>query len=130
MLCYRLRSFRPFGLLCTDAGTRMQKSLDSVGLSGYTHYPVADSAPLALTEYSVGGNSMALRGYVFESILLMVFLAGMASAGTIAQGDVLVAIGNSEVNVFTPTGSLLTTLNDASGSSYTTGMVFDASGNL
>jgi hypothetical protein len=113
-----------------DAGTRMQKSLDSVGLSGYTHYSAADSAPLALTEYSVGGSSMTLRGYVFKSILLMVFLAGMASAGTFAQGDVLVAIGNSEVNVFTPTGTLVTTLNDASGSTFTTGMVFDASGNL
>ena len=45
-------------------------------------------------------------------------------------GDVLVAIGNSEVLEFTPAGVLVQTLNDTSGAEYTTGMAFDSRGNL
>jgi hypothetical protein len=51
-------------------------------------------------------------------------------AGPIPTGSVLVAVGSSQVKVFSPTGTLLQTLNDGSGTTYTTGMVFDGSGNL
>jgi hypothetical protein len=58
-------------------------------------------------------------------------LAVTAQAGTSYQlGDVFVAIGNGQVNEYTPAGVFVQNLNDASGSSYTTGMAFDASGNL
>ena len=40
------------------------------------------------------------------------------------------SVGNSTVNVYTPTGTLVCTLNDASGTPFTTGSGFDASGNL
>ncbi len=53
-----------------------------------------------------------------------------ASAASFAVGDVFAAVGNSQVKVFTPTGTLLTTLSDSSGATYTTGMVFDGSNNL
>ena len=45
-------------------------------------------------------------------------------------GDVFVAIGSGEVQEFTPTGVLVQTLNDTTGSTYTAGMAFDIQGNL
>jgi hypothetical protein len=45
-------------------------------------------------------------------------------------GDVFASIGNSTVKVFTPTGSTVCTMNDASGAAFTTGSGFDASGNF
>lgn len=52
-------------------------------------------------------------------------------AGTpFAIGQVFAAVGNGQVKVFSPTGTLIQTLNDGTGSTYTTGMAFDASGNL
>ena len=74
----------------------------------------------------------------FLSVALSVGILTMGSAVCLADpfptgyptGDVFAAVGNSTVNVYTPTGTLVATLNDASGSSATTGMAFDASGNL
>lgn len=57
-------------------------------------------------------------------------LAGAAQASDFANGDVFVAIGNSTVQEYTPNGVLVQTLNDLSGSTYTTGMAFDSTGNL
>lgn len=66
--------------------------------------------------------------------LLMVGVAGTALAdpfpGGYVAGDVFAAVGNGQVKVFTPTGTLVGTLNDLSGSTFTTGMAFDAAGNL
>jgi streptogramin lyase len=45
-------------------------------------------------------------------------------------GDVFAAIGSSQVKHFSPTGTLLETLNDTTGSTFTAGMCFDAAGNL
>ncbi|MGB8887402.1 MAG: hypothetical protein WCC87_11810 [Candidatus Korobacteraceae bacterium] len=45
-------------------------------------------------------------------------------------GDVFVAIGSGEVEEFTPAGVLVQTLDDTTGSTYTTGMAFDTHGNL
>jgi hypothetical protein len=45
-------------------------------------------------------------------------------------GDVFAAIGNSQVKHFSPTGTLLETLNDTTGTSFTAGMCFDTAGNL
>jgi hypothetical protein len=50
--------------------------------------------------------------------------------GGYPMGDVFAAVGNSTVEVFTPTGTLVATLNDGSGTAFTTGMAFDSAGNL
>ena len=45
-------------------------------------------------------------------------------------GDVFASVGNSTVDVFTPTGTLVCTLNDTTGATFTTGSGFDAAGNF
>jgi len=45
-------------------------------------------------------------------------------------GDVFGAIGNGRYNHFSPTGTLLETLNDTRGGFNTTGMCFDPAGNM
>jgi hypothetical protein len=45
-------------------------------------------------------------------------------------GDVFASVGNSTVNVYQPNGSLVCTMNDASGTTYTTGSGFDKFGNF
>jgi PEP-CTERM motif len=46
------------------------------------------------------------------------------------KGDVFASVGNSTVDVFAPTGSLVCTLNDGSGTTFTTGSGFDTAGNF
>jgi hypothetical protein len=46
------------------------------------------------------------------------------------KGDVFASVGSSTVDVFTPTGTPVCTLNDASGTGNTTGSGFDAAGNF
>lgn len=46
------------------------------------------------------------------------------------KGDVFASVGSSTVDVFTPTGSLVCTLNNGSGATFTTGSAFDSSGNF
>lgn len=53
-----------------------------------------------------------------------------ASGVTYNTGDVFAAIGSDQVKHFSPTGTLLDTLNTNANSSYDTGMTFDANGNL
>ncbi|HEV2175993.1 MAG TPA: PEP-CTERM sorting domain-containing protein [Terriglobia bacterium] len=71
--------------------------------------------------------------------LMVVGMVGVFGASAIAQdntnlpyttGDVFAAIGNGQVDEFTPTGVLVQTLNDTTGAAFTTGMAFDAAGNL
>ena len=69
-------------------------------------------------------------GRMVSRLILLALVAVPALATTIPIGDVAVAVGNSQVKVFSPTGVLLETLNDGSGTPFTTGMVFDGSGNL
>ncbi|HEY6345265.1 MAG TPA: PEP-CTERM sorting domain-containing protein [Bryobacteraceae bacterium] len=57
-------------------------------------------------------------------------IPALASPVAFAVGNVYVAVGHSEVSVFTPTGTLLGTLNDGSATTYTTGMTFDSAGSL
>lgn len=45
-------------------------------------------------------------------------------------GDVFASVGSSTVNVYTPTGTPVCSLNDASGTTFTTGSGFDAAGNF
>jgi murein DD-endopeptidase MepM/ murein hydrolase activator NlpD len=46
------------------------------------------------------------------------------------SGDVFVAIGDGQVDEFTPAAQLVQTLDDLSGSTYTAGMAFDTKGEL
>ncbi len=59
-------------------------------------------------------------------------LAGTAKADGVPlqSGNVLVALGEGKIGDFTPTGTLLDTLDTTSGSSEETGMCFDGAGNL
>ena len=59
---------------------------------------------------------------------ILISSTGWAAAFT--AGDVFAAVGNGQVKEFTPNGTLVQTLNDGTGSSFTTGMAFDGSGNL
>ncbi len=68
---------------------------------------------------------------VLFGAVLFLGLVTAAQAGTQYQfGDVFVSVGNGTVVEYTPTGSVVQTLNDGSGSSFTTGSGFDAAGNL
>jgi hypothetical protein len=46
------------------------------------------------------------------------------------KGNVFASVGSSTVDVFTPTGTLVCTLNDTTGATFTTGSAFDAAGNF
>jgi hypothetical protein len=60
--------------------------------------------------------------------------AGAAHAGACSSpfvtGDVFASVGSSTVDVFTPTGTLVCSMNDASGATFTTGSGFDSAGNF
>jgi hypothetical protein len=60
--------------------------------------------------------------------------AGAAHAAACSSpyvtGDVFASVGSSTVDVFTPTGTLVCSMNDASGAQFTTGSGFDAAGNF
>lgn len=73
---------------------------------------------------------MISRLAVLGALLLVAAVTVMAGPITYTPGNVYVATGSSTVEVFNPTGNLLATLNDGSGTLFTTGMVFDGSGNL
>jgi hypothetical protein len=55
--------------------------------------------------------------------------ASTAVAGPFTIGDVFASVGNGLVREFTPTGTLVQTLNTNTNSVFTTGGVFDSSGN-
>jgi hypothetical protein len=63
--------------------------------------------------------------------LAALLAAGQASAAPYQVGDVFAAGGNAKVKVFDPaTGTLKQTLDNGTGSTFTTGMCFDGSDNF
>src|SRR5579884_837615 len=74
----------------------------------------------------------ALLAVAFASVMLPSQSMQIANASGVgyATGDVFVGVGNGMIKHFSPTGTLLDTLNTGSGSSEDTGMCFDTSGNL
>jgi hypothetical protein len=58
------------------------------------------------------------------------FVATQASASPIQIGDVLASIGFGQVQDYSSTGTLRQTLNDGSGSQFTTGSTTDVAGNF
>lgn len=80
-------------------------------------------------------QSRGIRRRLAAAITSAALIAGMCVAPvqgvtTFAIGDVFVAVGSSSVQWRQPNGTLVTTLDDTSGSAFTTGMAFDSSGNL
>src|SRR5579864_3255042 len=73
---------------------------------------------------------ISLRRATLILLALLLGLSVVAFASDFQKGDVFVAIGNGSVNEYTPNGTLVQTLNDGTGSTFTTGMAFDAAGNL
>jgi len=74
-----------------------------------------------------------MRRFTFLALagILTLGLALNVQAGTMYKfGDVFVSVGSGQVQEFTPTGVLVQTLNDGSGSVFTTGSAFDSAGNL
>lgn len=73
-----------------------------------------------------------LAGSLLLGSLGLVALSPPASANHIpyAVGDVFAGVGLGQIKHFSPTGTLLETLNTTSGSTEDTGMCFDAAGNL
>ena len=63
-------------------------------------------------------------------LLVVLFLGLSGSASAFTVGSVFAGTGNGEVKVFDQTGTLLQTLTTGDYSTYTTGMAFDAAGNL
>jgi PEP-CTERM motif len=69
-------------------------------------------------------------GTLIVTAVLALAFAGTARAGSsYAVGDVFLGVSNGTVNEYTPTGTLVQTMSTGLGG-YTTGMGFDASGNL
>jgi PEP-CTERM motif len=68
------------------------------------------------------------------TLILGACLAGTALADPFptgyVRGDVFVSVGDGSVKVFTPTGTLVATLNDTTGATFTTGSAFDSAGNF
>ena len=57
-------------------------------------------------------------------------MPGLASAAPFTAGDVFASIGNGQVKEFTPSGTLVQTLNTTTNSHETTGSAFDSAGNF
>jgi WD40 repeat protein len=69
---------------------------------------------------------------IMAAALVVVLAGGGANAWAVpfTKGDVFASVGNGHVEEYSPTGTLIQTLNNGLGSAFTTGGVFDASGNF
>ena len=79
------------------------------------------------------GNLVSRAPFRFLSIAVIAALALALPAPAFAQlnnGDVLAGVGAGKIKRFTPAGVLQSTLDSTTNSSETTGMCFDALGNL
>jgi hypothetical protein len=56
---------------------------------------------------------------------VLAFASGSAFAAPFTIGNVFAGVGNGQIREYTPTGTLVQTLNTLSGSTYETGMCFD-----
>jgi hypothetical protein len=77
------------------------------------------------------------RSRLLSTTAVAVMALGSAGAAQAAAcstpyvtGDVFASVANSTVDVFTPTGGLVCTMNDAAGAEFTTGSGFDSAGNF
>jgi hypothetical protein len=68
--------------------------------------------------------------YALGLFAVLALSASAFAAVPFNVGDVFAGIGNGRYNHFSPTGTLLETLNDGQGQFNTTGMCFDPAGNM
>jgi sugar lactone lactonase YvrE len=71
-----------------------------------------------------------MRTIRLASGALLLFVLAASAEAQFNTGDVLAGVGNGKIKRFSPTGTLLQTLDSGTTSSETTGMCFDASTNL
>lgn len=64
------------------------------------------------------------------SALVVAGFVGTAQALPFAQGQIFAGVGNGQVKVFNPDGTLVQTLNSGTGSAEMTGSAFDSAGNF
>jgi hypothetical protein len=64
------------------------------------------------------------------AVAMLAFALSMPSHAAFTLGNVLAAVGAGKVKEFTPTGTLVATYDTGTNSNDTTGMCFDAAGNL
>ena len=70
---------------------------------------------------------------LLASVLILAGTLSFATrvqAVTYSSGDVFASVGNGKVEVYSSTGTLIQTLNNGLGSTFTTGGMFDAAGNF
>ena len=110
---------RPIGIRSTTALRMKEKRMSG--------YPTASLPPRQSTRRSRLLSTTAVAVLALGS-------AGAAHAAACSSpyvtGDVFASVGSSTVDVFTPTGTLVCSMNDASGTTFTTGSGFDGAGNF
>jgi hypothetical protein len=67
---------------------------------------------------------------IISVLFVLALSASIAAAVPFTVGNVFAGVGAGKINEYTPTGTLVQTLDSTSGSSEQTGMCFDASNNL
>jgi len=69
---------------------------------------------------------------IMMATLVVVLASGVAPAWALPfnKGDLFASVGNGKVEVYSPTGTLIQTLNNGLNSTFTTGGVFDSAGNF
>lgn len=72
---------------------------------------------------------LTVRGTVVIALTLLL-LGAVAQQALAATGDVYAGAGQGKIKVFSPTGTLIKTLDSGINSGYTTGMAFDSQGNV
>ena len=70
------------------------------------------------------------RVVLLIAVSLHILASPLSAAVPFNVGDVFAGIGNGRYNHFSPTGTLLETLNDTRDNFNTTGMCFDSAGNM
>src|SRR2546421_5994637 len=95
------------------------------------HRQAALRLPEGSTRRRAGMRATRLRALLVTLVLGLAALAfTQAASAAFSTGDVFVSVESGLVDVFTPSGTLLATLDTTKGSVFTTGMAFDATENL
>jgi hypothetical protein len=89
-------------------------------------------ATLAIIDQDHAATTMKIK-LLNRTVPIVSFIGAILFSGASAQaftlGDVFASVGNGEVNVYTPTGTLVQTLNNTQGT-QTAGSAFDSQGNF
>lgn len=118
----------------TEPGTLvlLGAGLAALGVLGSSPY---NQIGASMRDSQSGSTRRSLGGWALGITMaaLVAVLAGGAApawAAPFTTGDVFASVGNGRVEEYSPTGTLIQTLNNGLGSVNTTGGVFDSSGNF